>query len=151
MENNDDKTKPNYNKEELEKVINFLEQIDLKKYHLQTLDKYLEEQFPILPVGLVDIPKGTLLFRGRIHEGGPSYTEFKDFSYVEKAKCQKFGRANFINQSLFYASDTLETAQMEVISKEIDTFQWPLSFGVWEVKEDIIMANILPYSEDKRV
>jgi len=154
MENNSLSIKPNYDKAELEKIIDLLEKIDLKRFHLQTLDKYLEEHFPSIPVGLLNIPKGTKLFRGRIHRGGPSYKEVKDYSYVphaDKANCNEFGRANFPKQSLFYASNNPDTAQMECFTKDIDTYLWFYTYGVWEAQEDLVIADILPHSNDERV
>jgi hypothetical protein len=143
-----------YNKVDVNRSINFLEGINLNDFPLSFLAKELDRYFPSIPAGLITIPKGFKLYRGRVHGGGPSYKSVKDFSYVphdEKAKCNEYGRANLPTQSLFYASDNIDTAQMECITKEIQSLMWILSFGVWEVQEDIEVANIIPHGVDQKI
>ncbi len=136
-----------YNKDDLQRQIDFLEnRLDLDRINPFVLRDELNKYFPLIPVGVLDIKKGTKIFRGRIHEGGPSYKKVQDFSYVPhdiKAKCKEFGRANLPMQSLFYSSNNLDTAQMECICKDIKNKIWFLSFGEWEVQEDLIVADII--------
>lgn len=138
---------PTYNKDNLKRQIDYLEnRVNLDTINPIFLRDELNKYFPSIPAALLDIKKGTKLFRGRIHKGGPSYKKVEDFSYMphdKKAECREFGRANLPKQSLFYCSTTLETAQMECISKDINHKIWFLCFGEWEVKEDLVLADII--------
>jgi len=136
-----------YNKYDLTRQLDYLEnKVDLDRINPSFLRDELNRYFPSIPVGLLDIKKGTMLFRGRVHKGGKSHKKIENFSYTpiaDKAKCVEFGRCNLPKQSLFYSSNNLDTAQMECICKDTKKQVWFLSFGEWEVQEDLLVADIV--------
>lgn len=136
-----------YNKIDLVRQLDCLEnKVDLDRISPIFLRDELNRYFPTIPVGLLDIKKGTKLFRGRVHKGGKSYKKVENFSYTphaDKLKCREFGRCNLPMQSLFYCSNNLDTAQMECICKDLKNKIWFLSFGEWEVQEDLLVADII--------
>ena len=91
-----------------------------------------------VPVPKYVIPKGTILYRGRVHKNGEQFFHrVSDISYIRDCFLIKnFGRANEPCQSIFYCSDNQKTAFNEtctITREDIDKDSELITWGAWEV------------------
>lgn len=101
-----------------------------------------------VPVPKYVIPKGTILYRGRVHKNGEQFFHrVSDISYIRDCFLIKnFGRANEPCQSIFYCSDNQKTAFNEtctITREDIDKDSELITWGAWEVNEEIEISYIL--------
>lgn len=140
------------------KSIEIIEQI--KKVDLESDSSYsqifgLISQMYI-PIDYTKQLKGSFLFRAR-RNSKPNEYHFKDeISYNHDfRKIKEFGRVNEIGQSIFYATNKLETSIIETsfMIKDKDRFEGIERFtiGRWRVIEDIDIIAMISNEEAYRV
>lgn len=101
------------------------------------------------------IRAGERIIRGR---NGHGYMQVSDFSYNPAIPKAKYGRANLKNMTMFYASYKSEMEEQDTgyparLVVAFETYKWlvkkstkcyqPLSYGLWEVTQDIILMAIV--------
>lgn len=134
-------------REELESIIRLLTQeSERETFENYSLIKSILYNLSIpLPTRL--IPKGTTLARCRLHRDELFFTSIDELSYIQdKNKIQTFGRANEINQPIFYCSDIqgvaiAETSEIlrDQISKDFEL----ITTSAWRLEEDMVVVNII--------
>jgi len=100
-----------------------------------------------IPLIYLTIPKGTSLFRVRVHEPTTKeYSWINDISFIQDSqKILHFGRANEPLQSVFYCSTLRETAFFEVsnVARQMTNSEIEIStIGEWILKNEIIVATL---------
>lgn len=100
-----------------------------------------------IPVPVITIPRGTRLYRLRIHrEPGALFKRVQDLGHrVDRNGITEFGRANEPLQSLFYCSDIRDTAFCEtsgLVRKRKKGTREEYTVGIWETQRDILMASL---------
>lgn len=91
---------------------------DLRKLNLTTVkDAYLEQRVrELLNIGYVARPllvNASEAYRVRLNEGGKLFTNTKDLWYPPANYIKAKGRVNDVGESVFYYSDTEDTAVIE--------------------------------------
>jgi hypothetical protein len=122
-----------------------LKEIDLTQedsysqtYHL--INKYISILIPRLIV-----QPNLILYRGRINDNCPFHFK-SDLSYNPNSNSIKYGRANHLNQSVFYATHKKETALFEtskVVKEKLQGVKENITIGKWIVKRPFIVGAII--------
>lgn len=131
----------------------------LRNIDLESKDSYYEVFQLIanmyIPIDLTKQIKGSFLHRARRNTKSDKYYFKEQISYnYDYRKITEFGRANEINQSIFYASIDPQTALFETsnllreknIHEKIERF----TVGRWRVMEDISLVAMVSNEEARR-
>lgn len=106
----------------------------------------------IIPFVTITIPIGQVFYRARINDDYP-FKSKSDISYNTKLDKIKIGRANYFNQSVFYASHKEETAILEtsnsIKNKELGNNEL-ITVGQWTVTKPIEVISIIHDKEFQR-
>ncbi len=144
-------TDENNNKMDSNEMEKFIEMI--KSYDLT--DSFFSYPFIrnaikeiLFPVPKYVIPKGTKLFRGRVHKDGEQFFhKVSDISYNRDIFLIKnFGRANEPCQSIFYCSNNSNTAFIEtctIAREDLDKDFELITWGTWEVINEIEISYVI--------
>ncbi|WP_321318036.1 hypothetical protein [Labilibaculum sp.] len=130
------------------KALKSLEKVDLMlENSYQRIYDIINEQV-IIPFVTMTIPIGQIFYRARLNNGR-SFKSKSDISHNTNLQEIKIGRANYFNQSVFYASHKEKTAIFEtsqsIKNREIGKNEI-ITVGKWVVNKPI---EVIPIIHDK--
>ena len=132
------------------KYIVELEGLNLKAISFDDLQKLVLNYFPVLPIPASEIPVGEKIYRARlnIENNNKAFTLAERITAPKSEYVKEFGRANKINEPIFYASSNYLMAAFEVMQyyKTNDFINDKILFltvGEWEVKQKLNIAQIV--------
>lgn len=142
-------------KELLDKAINTLKSIDLKKVSYEKILYYLIKEIVVLPITVAKIIKGYPVFRARVNKDDEIFYSENEISYrVDNDNIKDYGRANIPKQSMFYgAIESKEVPHPRLVNlfETSELFREPndkdgefiLTVGKWRVKEDFKVIEMV--------
>ena len=104
----------------------------------------LIDYVPIL-IPRVVVQPNLIIYRGRINDKCTFHFK-SEISYNPNSNCTKYGRANHLNQSVFYATHKKETALFEtskVIKEKLQGIKETITLGKWIVKRPFVVGAII--------
>jgi hypothetical protein len=107
---------PDLSEDKINESFRKLECIDLESVSEIEIEEILSHLFRGFTMQVPEFEPGMDIIRGRIVEKKPTY--FKEITYPEKKFVKKYGRANLIDQSMFYGS-TAKTAPFAEIGANV--------------------------------
>jgi hypothetical protein len=125
--------------------IKLLENLDLCKKSIAAIQRILLKSFT-LPYHIFPYKSGSKIFRGQICSSTP-FNKISRISY-NPTPASVLGRANLINESIFYAAMSLDTAAIESCQDQLKngTKEFFVTVGEWELQRDL-QINLLCHSE----
>jgi hypothetical protein len=112
---------------------------------IETIQKRLSKSFKF-PYHIFPQIKGSKIYRGQVCSDDP-FTTVSRISYNPNPS-RVLGRANLINESVFYASTSLDTSAIESCQDGIRSglMEFFVTVGEWELQKDL-QLNIMCHSK----
>jgi hypothetical protein len=130
------------------KHIEYLENLNLDETDDLTLEKIVDDKFPIFTYTSGRIPEGTELFRARLNVNEKPFPFVNDIWTPPVDRINNYGRANRPGEQIFYCASNFRLAAFEVIQDFKNSLSPKhevafLTIGVWKTLKPLHVALII--------